>query len=243
MCVIVGLYTHIYSHCIRDIAEEVKIVVKKNSPITCDTHCFCVRFNIPKKQWLALRKETKKKEYKNKLEREIEKEKIGVSLGLEWGTLKKKKKGKLKDYLFAFRLRAKNSVDYKEICKAFPSIQKRIEALRQYGVKEFEAMACTEFGFSLNAFKPVGQLPILASLPLTADLTEKLGSPKLTAFGVSFDDSPLGLENAIIDFEEEENNLSITISSSFLSESMDKLIANAYEHVAEIAKLFVVKKK
>lgn len=217
--------------------------MKKNSPITCNTHCFCIQFSIPKKQWLALQKETKKKEYKNKLVREIEKEKIGVSLYLGWGILKKKRKGKAKDYLFSFRLRAKNSVDYKDIYKAFPPIQKRLSDLRQYGIKEFETMACTEFGFSMDTFKPVGQLPIPASLPLSTELKKKLGNPKLTAFGISFDDSPLGLEKALIDFEEEENNLSVTVSSGFLSESVERLFENAYEHVAEIAKLFVVKKK
>lgn len=202
-----------------------------------------MRFVIPDKKWTTLRNEIKRAEYRKGIIREIKKTKIAVSPFISWGTARKRSKKEPSKKLISFRLRAKNAVDYKEFFKVLPPIQRRIEKIKRHGIKEFEAMACTEFGFSLEEFKPVGQLPIPAELPLTSELKERVGEPTLSAFGIVFKNSPLGLEQALIDFEEEENNLSVTVGSWFLSESVDKLVAGAYEHVAEIAKLFVVKKE
>lgn len=213
--------------------------MKEISPITCSEHCFCIRFNIAKDNKSAFEAEVKSKKDMQEFVREIKKTKVKVIPRRAWGTLKKDPK----KALVSFKLEAKNSLGYEEIFKALPPIQKRIERLRRYNIENVEAMACTLFGFSLKEFMPVGQFPIPAELPLSPELSKRLGKPKLTAFGIEFEDSPLGLEYALIGFEEKEKELSIMVGSNFQSETIDNIAINAYKHVAEIAKLFVVKKE
>jgi len=214
-------------------------VVKEISPITCSEHCFCIRFNLTKDNKSAFRAEMKSKKDMQEFVKEIKKTKVKVIPHKAWGTLKKDPN----KALVSFKLEAKNSLDYNEIYKALPPIQKRIERLKRYYIKSVEAMACTGFGFSLKEFKPVGQFPIPAELPLSPELSKRLGKPKLTAFGIEFEGSPLGLKYALIGFEEEEKELSMLVGSNYQSETIDNIAINAYKHVAEIAKLFVVKKE
>lgn len=201
-----------------------------------------MQFIIPRKQWFVLKKEVKSKKYVKELIAEIKGERVAIKPDLMLGTFTKEMKKDLAKRLVAFRLSAINSVDYEELFKIFPSIQKRVDCLKQYGIKDFEATVCGEFNFSLKVFNTVGQLSLPANLPLKPELAERLGRTTLTGFGISFENSPLGLRKAIIEFEEKGQILSVTLNSSFQSASMDKIIFNAYRHITDIAKLFVVKK-
>lgn len=219
-------------------------MVKEISPITCNWYCFCMRFVASQKQWSILKKEIKSKEYGKKLFAELEKTNVKVKPQSILGVLKKEPKKKRVDRLVAFRLDTEKPLNSKEFSKALSPIQKRVVALlKEYGVRDFDATACSEFIFNSKVFNPVGQLFLPAHISLNPELTKRLGEAKLTSFGILFENSPLGLRKAAIDLDEETEALSIAVGSSFKSASVNKIIANAYKHTAEIAKLFVVKKK
>ena len=213
--------------------------MKDISPITCNWYCFCVRFTISKEEWTKLVKEIKSKEYQKSVAEEVKKTGMAVKQSMLWGEFKKESK-----MVFAFRLSTRNSVDYEAFSGAFSPIQRRFDGLlKQYGIEEFETTACGEFDFSLKAFSPVGQISLPAELPLNPELVNKIGKPTLTGFIVSFKNSPLGLEKASLELEEDKNSFSITAASSFTSTTKDKIVSNAYGHLAEVIRLFVVKKE
>jgi hypothetical protein len=198
-----------------------------------------VRFTTSKEEWSKVVKEINSKEYKKSATEEVKKTGIAVKLNVLWGEFKKERK-----MLFAFRLDARNPVDYEVFSGAFSPIQRRFDGLlKQYGIEEFEATTCGEFNFSLKAFSPVGQISLPAELPLDPELVNKIGRSTLTGFEISFKNSPLGLEKASLELEEDKNNFSITASSSFRSATKDKIVSNAYGHLAEVVRLFVVKKE
>jgi len=216
---------------------------KSNSLITCHRHCFCFRFIIPSKQRTRLSKELFSEKYKKSFLKEIKKTKVKVDLNLVWGEPKKGKGLEPQKRLLGVTLIPENSLPYEDLHKVFPMIQGRLGKLTQYGVKEFETTVCTILGFSLKTFKPVGQLSLPAELPLAPELRKRLGESLLKGFGMEFKNSPLGLEEALVELEEEEGELVITLRSGFKSKSLKRIVANVYEHVIEIAKLFTVKKE
>lgn len=218
-------------------------MVKVDSLITCRQHCFCIRFVIPSKQITRLRKELSSKDYKRAFRNDIKKTKVKVELNLIWGIPKKGKELISQKRLLGVELTPKNPLPYEKLYKVFPEIQERLEKLTQFGVKEFETTVCTTLGFSLKAFKPVGQLSLPADLTLAPELRKKLGEPSLTAFGIEFKNSPLGLEETLIGLDEEEKELVTMLRSGFKSKSLKGIAANVFEHIVQIAKLFVVKKE
>lgn len=217
-------------------------MTKEMAP-TCNWYCFCLRFSASKEKWSMLENELKSKNYKKKFDAEIKEEIAYLKPSLLLGTLKEERRKKIAQRIVAFRLNASNSVKCEDFLKALFHVQKRVEDLKRFGIKDFEATVCSEFNFSTKAFSPVGQLSLPADLPLDPDLVKRLGKTKLIGFGISFEDSPLGLNKAMVELEEEEEKLSITLNSSFQSASMDKIIANSFKHIMDIARLFVVEKK
>ena len=115
--------------------------------------------------------------------------------------------------------------------------------LKQYNITDIRFTSCTQFGFSLNQFKPLAQFPLPADLPLNVEMAKKLGKARLTTFGMDFEESPIGLTKAEIEYDESSKEISVTLSVSLKPTSLDNIIAFSYENMIQIAKLFVVERK
>lgn len=213
-----------------------------NMDTFCQSYCVCIRFAIPKEAIERVEKEVKSKEYKKKVSNEMKKVKGKGRFEIKWGVPKTKEED-VEKRIFAVSLTSSPEHFSDEVLdKCFPVLQKRMDDLKQYGIKEFEATTCVEFGFRLKRFKPVGELVLPAQLSLRPELSEKLGKSKLSGFEIDFEKSPLGLEGVILNVDEEEDILSITINSSFQT-SLEDIIKNAYMHGKRIANLFVEERK
>jgi len=204
-------------------------------PLTCRLYCFCLQFSMPQKTWNKIEELFKKKDYREKLVAEVQKENSKVTPEFLFSTLKGRQR------FISFRLTAIARISCEDFSKGLLPIQERVVALKQFGIKDFKATVCGEFNFNLKVFSPVGHLSLPADLPLDKSLAEKLGESRLVGFAVSFEDSPLGLNKVEIEIEEEDI-LSVLLNSSFKSESLDNFVYNSYKHLMDIAKLFVVEK-
>ena len=209
-------------------------------PISCGWYCFCLQFSVSGELWAKIENMFKNKDYRKRLVAEVQKENPKVTPNFLFFTLKEKNK-KEPQRVISFRLTAKALMNCEDFSKTFPPIQERVAALGQLGIKDFEATSCGEFNFNLKVFSPVGQFSLPTDLPLNENLTEKLGKTKLVGFAVSFENSPLGLNKVEMEIEDKEV-LSVSLNSSFKSESLENFVHNAYKHLMEIAKLFVVEK-
>jgi len=205
----------------------------------CRNYCVCIRFAIPEESKEQLKKKVTVKESKKKLNDEIARTKIKVRCNLRWMKSKKEKEKRL--FVISMVASNKHFTD-EDFSKCFSILQKRIDFLEQYSIKEFEATTCSRFGFGLKRFKPVGELVLPAKLSLRPQLAEKLGESKVTGFGIDFEESPLGLMGVLLDVREEENILYISLTSRFQTK-LENLIKNAYEHGKRISHLFVEERK
>lgn len=208
----------------------------------CKDYCVCVRFDIPEESRERLKKEVTSKEYEKKFRDELKKTKVKAICEAKWGTLKKKKEKKEKILLATSLSPSNEYLSEEDLHKCFPILQKRMDHLRQYGMKEFEAMTCARFGFRLKRFKLVGEFVLPVKLSLRPQLVEKLGEPRLEALGIAFEESPLGLENVILIVDEEEDALFVNITSSFKT-SLEGVVKNAFLHGKKISNLFVEEKQ
>lgn len=215
--------------------------------ITCKEHCFCMSFVIPSKKRLELMEFVKSDRFIKSLRKEIAGAKVPIDIDVSWGEPRKESRSasKLspKTRVVAVRFTARDPFDYKRLYKVFPPIQRRFEKFKDYGVRKFDAMVCTRLRFSLKNFRLVGQLHLPADLTLTPELEKRLGKPILSGFDIQFENSPLGLKFAVLEFEKEGNSLVVQASSSFAAESQKNILTESYEHATEIAKLFVEVRK
>lgn len=208
----------------------------------CQKYCVCVRFVLPKESTKQLKKEITDKVFEKELKKELKKTKAKVDCEIKWMEHSEKKEEKGKS-LFALSLIASNEhFGDEEFYKCFPILQKRMDYLKQYGVKDFETTTCSDFNFELKRFKPVGELILPAKLPLRPELVDKLGEPKLSAFGIEFEKSPLGLNAVALSVNREENVLSISLVSAFQT-LLENIIENAFIHGKKISNLFVEERK
>jgi hypothetical protein len=222
-------------------------VSEKVPEITCKEHCFCISFVIPNKKSLELKEFIKSDRLKKSLHKEIAGTKVPIDVVFSWGEQREANRSasKLppKKRTVSVRFTARDSFDYKRLYGVFPPIQRSFEKFKDYGIRKFDAMVCTRLGFSLKTFKLVGQLHLPADLTLTPELEKRLGKSILSGFNIQFENSPLGLELAVLEFEKEENSLVVQASSSFAAESQKNILTESYEHATEIAKLFVEVRK
>jgi len=207
------------------------------TPITCRQQCICMQFKLNDEEKMQFSENFKRYEKVfvdglKKINSEIS---VSTNLGVSG------RDAIITSLKFGFDF--DGSVNYKELFEVMPPIQKLIDDLKLQDAKDFVINICSEFGFSLNHFKPMGQFPIPAKLPLNLELTKRFGKAKLTTLGIEFDDSPIGLKNATIDYDEEAQKTSVELSVVLKPTTLDNLVSTAYEHTANIAKLFVVEKQ
>ena len=208
----------------------------------CKEYCVCVRFDISEELEERLKKEIKSKEYKKKFKDELNKTKVKATCETKLGTFRPKKKER-KRIFFATSISPSNKhLSEEDLHKCFPIFQKRVDHLRQYGIKEFEATICAMFGFRLKRFKLVGEFVLPVKLSLRPQLAEKLGGSRLEALGITFEESPLGLEKVLLFVDEEEDALFVYMTSSFKT-SLEGVVKNAFLHGKKISTLFVEEKQ
>jgi hypothetical protein len=217
------------------------------APITIGQYCVCTQFRIAsgKSKLKAALKKSATQDLKASLIKHFktenakdQKEIAGLAVEASWGEDRRdKSKPSIK-----FSISPRDKVDYAIVSKVLPFIQESIDIVKQYDISDIRFTSCVEFGFNLNQFKPVAQFPIPADLPLNVELAKKLGKARLTTFGMIFEESPISLDKAEIEYNEESNEIAVTLGLTVKPTSLDNILSFSYNNLIQIAKLFVVEK-
>jgi hypothetical protein len=219
-----------------------------SAPITLSSFCICTQFKVSDEKLEKL-KECLEKSVNEDLHKSLDTWAEGLSssdkikiANLEIsGDVGSDRKDKAKPSV-KFSISATDSVDYEMISNLLPFFQESIDIIQQYGISDIRFTSCTQIGFNFNKFKPLAQFPLPTDLPLNVELTKKLGKARLTTFGMDFEESPIGLNKAEIEYDDSSQEISVTLSVSLKPTSLDNIVAFSYENMIKISKLFVVER-
>lgn len=199
----------------------------------CSLHCVCFEIPLSKKRAEQLNEELKrtKTERRNELRKLKLKMKASVALGYT-------SKMKTHFHVTLYPIEERGLSDEK-FCRPFPILQKTIDILERFS-KKFEGTSCTEFAFDFKRFKTVGELIIPTKFTLRPELTQRLGKPELSGLVISFEKSPIGIDN--VKLELENGNIMVRVSSNYKLVTINEILTKTFDHSKQIARLFVEEK-
>lgn len=205
--------------------------------IYCSTHCICLQISLPEKKIEELK--DKAKRIGNEISKQIEEENkvILKHTKFRFG-FSDIKNGRC---LFSVRLDFQKGTGEELFFKAFPYIQKVLDTLEEFSVKELKGTFCTSFIFDLEKFSPVGGIILPTVLNLDSKLVNKLGEANLIGFDLKFSKSPIGLDTLEISVNDKDLIIEPSIDSTFTT--IKDLVQETFTHSKEVALFFVERRK
>jgi len=199
-------------------------------PPSCTRHLVHVSYLLPEMDRKATLGRLKKVEGQRTLGR-------GIQVMWMHG-LARKPRGRSRGFVIHAEIRARPNVLEKALLSALRDVQDSVESIvGPTRPTSFQGDAWTEFAFGARKYVIVSGARLPVRFSLDPDLTKKVGRAELSAIGLAFRHSPIGVES--IEIQVHEGTLYVRVMTVFKSSRLGRVVQHTYNRAKEISGLFV----
>jgi hypothetical protein len=151
--------------------------------------------------------------------------------------------------LFVYKKLSSNSIEKGSFIDEFKDVQEVLSIFKDFKTN-VNGYICNTLAYSSKQYNLIGnikfpydlsKIPEIRVLPYADELIKTMGKPKLVRIGFEFEDSPIGLEELSLKFE--DNNYIVPLAYKYNTDDLKDLIKRNYLQSLDIPKIFLRRKK
>ena len=155
----------------------------------------------------------------------------------------------IKIKLFIHKKLSSTLIENGRFIDEFKDVKEMLSIIKGFNIK-VNGHTCNVLAYNSKNYGLIGNIrfpydltkvPAIKILPYAKDLIDTMGKPKLVNIGFEFEESPIGLEEITLSFD--ENNYIVPLSYKYNTDDLDDLVKKNYLQSLKILKIFLRKIK